>query len=264
MRNRIPALALLVGLAAPAALPAQEGAKRGQLFEVSTWEIDPADAPAFEDAVKQVAEAAAKSKIEYRWMFWQDGSQFTLVFPVSSFAYFDDPEQFVRAFQGTPGEAQMREAMAKFPQIRSQVVSEEMFELKEEWSYQVEGFGFDKIKYLHIDVIWARPGVDEEFDQLNKEWVQLFKDLAYPYPYNTHEVHFGDTGRTVYVTLIDDLSMFYGENDLMTWMEKKNMGARAEALDKRFNAVTDRWKHHTATLRADLSYWPEPARQATR
>ncbi len=264
MRGRVSVLALLVGVAAPAALFAQEGAKRGPLFEVSTWEIDPADAATFEATVKQVAEAAAKSKISYRWLFWQDGSQYTLVFPVSSFAYFDDPEQFVRAFQGTPGEAQMREAMAKFPQIRSQVVAEELFEVKQDWSYQVEGFGFAKMKYLHIDVIWARPGMDEEFDQLNKEWVQFFKDLAYPYPYNAHEVHFGDSGRTVYVTFIDDLAMFYGENDLMKWIEKKNMGARAEAFDQRFNAVTARWKHYTSTLRADMSYWPEPAQQATR
>lgn len=258
MRKRIPTLALLVGLAAPAALLAQEGAERGQLYEVSTWEIDPADAAAFEATVKQVAEAAAKAKIGYRWMYWQDGSQYTLVFPVSSFAYFDDPMQFARAFQGTPGEAQMTEAMAKFPQIRSQVVAREMVEVKESWSYTVEGFGLDDIKYGHVDVIWVRPGMEEEFDRLNKEWVQLFEDLGYPYPYDTHEVHFGDTGRTIYVTFVDDLSKFYGENDLMTWLQKKNMGARAAALDKQFNAVTARWKHYNATYRADMSYWPQP------
>lgn len=259
-------LALLVGLAAPISLLAQEGEgyKRGQLYEVSTWEIDPADAAAFEAAVKQIADAAAKSTIAYRWVFWQDGSQYTLVFPVSSFAYFDDPEQFVRAFQGTAGEAQMREAMAKFPQIRSQVVAKEMVELKNDWSYRVEGFSIDKMKYGHIDVIWSRPGMEEEFDKLNKEWVQLFKDLKYPYPYDAHEVHFGDTGRTVYVTFIDDLSKFYGEYDLLKMIEAQNLGARAEALDKRFNEATARWKHYTSMLRMDMSYWPEPAAQATK
>ncbi len=266
MNTRAVALALLVGLAAPTTLLAQEGEgyQRGQLYEISTWEIDPADAAAFEALVMQVADAAAKSKIAYHWVFWQDGSQYTLVFPVSSFAYFDDPEQFVRAFQGTAGEAQMREAMAKFPQIRSQVVAEEMVEVKQDWSYQVEGFGLDKIKYGHIDVLWSRPGMDEEFDKLNKEWVQLFKDLNYPYAFDAHSVHFGDTGRTVYVTFIDDLSKFYGENDLAKLIEAKNLGARADALDQRFNAATVRWKHYNSMLRMDLSYWPEPAAQATK
>ncbi len=269
MKSRILSLALLAILAAPAALFAQEegeeGYKRGQLFQVSTWEVDPADARAFENTAKQIAEAAGTSNIGwgYRWGFWQQASQFTLVRPVVSFGYFDEPGQFMLAFEGTEGEDQMTEAFAQFPKIRSRTVMEEIAEVKNDWSYRVDSFDFDNMRFAHIDVIWPRSGMDEEFEKLNKEWVSFFKDLEYPYPYDANQVHFGDTGRTVYVTFIDDLAAYYGENELMKLVEAKNMGERSEQLDDQFNAVTARWEHYNITYRPDMSYWPEPPQQAT-
>ncbi len=264
MRGRIIPFAVLITLAAPAWLQAQEmTAERGQLYQVVSWEVDPADAQMFEKAVKGVAEAAVKSNLEYHWSFWQDGSQYTLVFPVGSFGYFDDPGQFERAFEGKPGQSQMKEAMAMFPKIKSTVVAEEIAELKPGWSYAAKDFNMNNMAYGHFDVMWLKSGMDAQFEQLNKDWVAAFKELGYPYPYDAHVIHFGDSGRVVYVTFVDNLSDFYGKNDIAKMIEAKGMGDRMAKLDEKFNTAVAKWKHYTAMYRRDMSYWPAPE-QATK
>jgi hypothetical protein len=252
MRKLIP-FALALVLAAPATALAQEEGEayeRGQLYQISTWNVDPADAMTWEAAIKELVEAAGKANIPHRWGFWQDGSAYTLVYPVDAYAYWDNPMQFVQSFAGTEGEAQMQGAMAKFQGIRSETVAEEIFEMKDDWSYMVEGFDMETMKYGHMDVMWIKSGMDEEFEALNKEWVSFFSDLGYPYPYHAHEVQFGDTDRAVYVTFVDELSDYYGKNSLEKMVEAKNMGERWEKLGQQMGG--------NAMWRGDLSYWPMP------
>ncbi len=71
-------------------------------------------------------------------------------------------------------------------------------------------------------------------------------------------MHFGDTGRHIYVTFTDDLGRFYGENSPMKMIEAKNMGERMKQLDEMFGKVVARWTHYDASYRADLTYWPMP------
>jgi hypothetical protein len=258
--SRFIPLALVLALAVPVtAFGQDEEYKRGQLYQVSTWTVDPADAMAFEATVKQVAEAAGKSNVPYRWVFWQDASQYMFVYPVDDFAYFDDPMQFIRSFAGTAGEAQMQEAMGKFQNMHIETVAEEMVEVKADWSYEVESFDNSTMMYGHLDVMWLKPGANEKFEALNKDWSAFFKDLGYPYPYTGHQVHFGDSGRVVYVTFIDDIEAYYGKNNLEKMIEAKNMGERWQKLVGQMNEVVRRWEHSNTAFRSDLSYWPELA-----
>jgi hypothetical protein len=223
---------------------------------VSTFAVDPADGPKFEAAVKQLVEAAGQANTPYRWAFLQDGSQYTLVYPVDSYGYYDDPMQFVRSFVGTEGEAQMQEAMASFETMNVKVVAEEIAEEKADWSYEVEGWDPTSMTATHFDVMWLKPGAESEFEALNKDWSAFFGQIGYPYPYTGHQVHFGDTGRVVYATFIDDLSEYYGVNNLEKLIEEKNMGARWGALNERLGAAVSRWEHSTAAYRPDMSFWP--------
>ena len=233
-----------------------EGYEYGPLSQVSVWEVDPADAAAFETAVKKVAEAAAMAKTPYSWAFWQNGSRYTLVYPVDSFGYFDDPMQFARSFMGTEGESTMQEAMASFEKLHIHTVADEIAEMKADWSYEPDGYDMRTTKYGHFDVMWLKPGSEEKFDELNREWVAFYKDLGYPYPYHAHDVHFGDTGRVVYVTFTDDLAAYHGENSLINLIEAKSMGERWQKMGELFGQTVHRWEHHDETLRMDLSYWP--------
>lgn len=254
---------LVLALMAPVSLFGQEGEEeRGQLMQVSTWDVAPSDAKAWESGLKTMVEAAGKANIPYRWAFWQDGSTYTLVYPVDNYAYFDDPMQFVRSFAGTAGEAQVQQAMEGFRKLHIHTVAEELAEVKDAWSYSVDSFDMANLKYGHMDYVWLKPGTFEEFEALNKEWTAIYEELKYPYPYSGHQVHFGDTGRIVYVTFIDNLSDYYGKNAFETLVEAKGLGERASELNERFNAVVRKWRHSDATFRMDLSYWP-PEEAAT-
>ncbi|UCC84353.1 MAG: hypothetical protein JSW46_05325 [Gemmatimonadota bacterium] len=258
MTSRIISFALAVALAAPLTALAQEGQgyERGQLLQVTTFSVDPADGPKFEAAVKQIAEAAGKANTPYRWAFLQDGSQYTFVYPVDSYGYFDDPAQFERSFAGSEGEAQMQEAMASFATMNFKVLAQEIVEEKAAWSYEVEGWDPTSMTAVHMDVMWLKPGAASEFDALNEEWSAFFGQIDYPYPYTGHEVHFGDTGRVVYVTFVDDLSTYYGANNLEKMIETKGMSASWQELTGRIDMTISRWEHNNAIYRPDMSYWP--------
>ncbi len=256
MKRFIP-LMLTLALAAPAALFAQgEDQQRGQLYQVTTWNAAPADMEGFEKAAKMFVSAAEKANSPYRWAFWQKGTEYMIVYPVDAYAYFDDPGQFMRSLAGTPGEADVQKAMEMFPSLDITVVADEMAELEEEWSYMVESFDMQTMTAALFDVMWTKPGVDEAWVKLNKEWVTFFRDLGYPYPYDGHSVRFGDTGRTVYVTFIDDLSDFYGKNDLHKMIEAKGLGERWKKLGEEFGATVRRWDQYIINYRRDMSYWP--------
>lgn len=256
MKRLVP-FTLVFALTVPGWLLAQEGdEERGQLLQVTTWEVLPSDAEAWESGVKKLVEAAGMADIPYRWAFWQEGSTYTLVYPVDDFAYFDDPMQFIRSFAGTPGEAQMQEVMEGFQSLQIYTVIEEVAEVKDEWSYEVDSFDMANMKYGHMDFMWLKPGAYEEFETLNQEWKAFYEELGYPYPYSGHQAHFGKTGRIVYVTFIDNLADYYGKNDFEKLVEAKGMGERAEQLNERFNAVVRKWEHSNATFRRDMSYWP--------
>ena len=257
--RRLTSLVLALALLAPASMLAQEdSSERGQLYQVTTWNVDPADMEGFEKGVKLFVQAAEKAGSSYRWTIWQKGSEYVFAYPVSDYAYFDDPGQFMRSIAGTEGEADAQEAMKVFPALNMTVVSEEMVELKDAWSYKVESFDMQTVTAAHLDVMWTKSGSDESFDKLNKEWVAFFKDLGHPYPYDGHSVRFGDSGRTIYVTYIDDLSDYHGKNDMMKMIEAKNMGERWQGLDEQFNATVRRWDHYDMNYRRDMSYWPMP------
>jgi hypothetical protein len=260
MSKHILAIALGLALALPGSAFAQEGSEegyeRGQLYSVATFDVPPAKAAAWEGHLQKLAEAAVTAQIPYRWVIWQSGSRYTLAFPIDNFAYFDDPMQFVRAFSGTPVEEDAMAAMNGLQQIPVPIVAEELVEHKADWSYEVEGFGYNDMAYAHIDVMWPTPGMDEKFEELNKEWIAMFTDVAYPYPYAAHAVHFGDVERVVYFTFCDDLGKFYGENSPERYFEAQEMGERAQKAEELFAAAVQRWEHYDAMLRRDISYWP--------
>jgi len=248
---------LAFALAVPAAAFAQDYEQEtGQLYQVTTWNADPASSLGFEEAVKLFVSAAEKANSPFKWAFWQKGTQYMIVYPVDAFAYFDDPGQFMRSLAGTPGEADVEKAMGMWPDLHMTVVSDEISELKEDWSYMVESFDMETITAAHFDIMWTKPNTEEAWDKLNKDWVTFFRELGSPYPYHGHSVRFGDTGRTVYVTFIDNLSDFYGKNDLEKLIEDKGMGEGWMKLGDAFNATVQRWDHYIMDYRRDMSYWP--------
>ncbi len=257
MRTRLVLSSFLVAVfAVPIATFAQETSERGQLGEMMIWRVAPDAAVDFEAAVEKVVEAAKLANIgeEFAWFFWQDGFDYGFYAPTENMADFDDADAFMRAFQGTPGEAMLMEAFDSFGALDFEVLSREVIEGVPGWGYTVEQPV--EINYALMYESWMKPGTEMKADELSKEWVAMLQEAGYPYEAAGHRVHFGDIGRLVYLIWFDDQADYYGPNDMSKLVEAKGLGAKWQDFGQRWNALITRFEQRTWSYRADLSYTP--------
>jgi len=233
---------------------AQEAPERGQLFNVELIKVEPSQAAEFEASIEMFKDAAQQAGIssDFSWFIWVDHFTYALASPVPDMASFDDPMAMMRQFQGTPGQATMEAAEARFNQLDYQVVSREVIERVADWGYapeNAESPGFAEI----IDV-WFKPNKSAEFDAVIKEIMTFFADLGYPYEVRGYRVHFGDSGRASFHFRYASPGPYFGENSLESLMEEKGGGEEWQSLIARFvDVVIDetsvRW-----TYRPELSF----------
>lgn len=264
MKFRFISAFLVAALALPVAALAQEheqGAHK-KLVQVITWQVQPDQMDEWEAAIKQIVEAAQAANVseDYGWSFYSSTSNYTLVYPIANYAYFDDPMQWMRQFEGTEGDAKLKTAMASINSIDHRVINEEIAEHKLDWSY-MPGDDFEQKlaehKFTHIDEFWVRPGKSEEFGEVIKEYVAFFAEIGYGYPILGHEMKFGQSGRAVFVTVVDDLSDFYGASSFQQTAINANATDRMEALWAKLTPTIDKWEHGDETYRPELTYWPD-------
>ncbi len=250
-------LSLLLGaLASPGIAAAQAGPpERGQLVEVSTFSVDPAQAPAFEAAVMKVVKAAKEAKVKSAWHFWTEGWQYHLVYPVPNMAYFDDPMAFEKQFEGTPGQATLEQAFGDMETVGTRVTLTEVAETVPGWGHRPAAPPTNP-SFGHINEFWIKPGKDRAFDAVVKEFMAFFKEVGYGYEVLGHRVHFGATGRAVFVTFVDNLENFYGSKSLPRLIQQKKADQKWQALLARLAAVIDRSDESTIMYRPDLSFMP--------
>lgn len=258
MRTRLILGTLLAALAVPIAALAQEAPERGQLGEWVIWQVAPDDAAAFEAVVKKVVEAAELAALgeEHGWVFWQSGFMYGLYGNVEDMAQFDDPDAFMRAFQGTAGEAMLMEAFEEFGALDYDVLSREVVEAPPGWSYTPETSYAEETPLARAYEAWMKPGTEMKADELSKEWVAFLKEVGYGYEAVGLRVHFGDVGRLIYVTYIDSEADYFGANNFMKLVEEKGLGEKWGDLIGRWNKLIRRYNETTWTHRADLSYLP--------
>jgi len=258
MRTRLVLSILLAALVAPSAAFAQEEAERGPLGEWNIWRVAPDDAAAFEAAVKKVVEASTLAALgdEHAWYIWQNGSSYGLYGPVADMAEFDDPEAFVRAHQGTAGEAMLMEAFEEFNAMDYEVVSREVVEIPPGWEYTPEQLYTEELGYAAFYESWMKPGTEMAADEASKEWVAFMKEIGYGYRAHGLRVHFGDVGRLLYITYYADPADYYGAHDFMKLVEEKGAGEKWADIMTRWNALVTRYEESTWMYRPDLSYDP--------
>lgn len=256
MRTRLILSFLVAALAVPVASFAQEASERGQLGEMMIWRVAPEAAAAFDAAVTKIVEAAKLAEIgeDHAWYFWQDGFDYGFYAPAENMAQFDDPDAFMRAFQGTPGEAMLMEAFESFGSMDYEVLSREVIELVPGWGYTLEQPV--EIKYAAMYESWMKPGTEMKADELSKEWVAFLQETSYPYEAAGYRVHFGDVGRLVFFIWFDNQADYYGPKDFAKLVEAKGLGAKWGDFMERWNALITRYEQSTWTYRADLSYTP--------
>ncbi len=264
----IPAL-FIAALALPVAALAQEHEhemKDESLVQVMTWEIAPDQTDEWEAVIKEIVDAAKAANLghDYGWTFYSKNNDYTLIYPIANYAYFDDPMQWMRQFEGTEGNEALQAAMAKFPTIDHRVVNEMISVHKMDWSY-IPGDMADlqqkmmDHRYVEVFEFSIRPGKNEEFGEIIKEYMTFFKEIGYSYPIMGHDTKFGQSGRAVFVTMIDDLSDFYGENNFEATVAKANATERMQELWTKLTLTITDWDQTIMRHHPELQYWGEPA-----
>lgn len=249
---------LFAGIAFPVSAMAQDGPQRGQLMELTTFNVEPSQAPAFEAAVKQVVKAATDAKAKSAWHFWTEGWRYVLAYPVPNFAYFDDPLAFQKQFAGTPGEAGFQQAMQEMTALAVRVSSTELVESVPGWEYE-PATAPQQFYFGQVHEFWVKPGKNEQFNALVKEIMAFFAEVGYSYEVIGHRVHFGDPGRAAFITLVDDMSEYYGAKSLERLAQQRGAAQKWQGLVGRLAALIDRSDDTSIRYRSDLSFMPAPS-----
>lgn len=255
-------VAVLVAAAMPASAFAQqmqEPSPGGDLAQVMTFEVAPSDVYAFQNTMTKLVSAARQAELaaNFGWHMWTDQlGSYTLVYPVPNMAYFDDEEQWMRQYQGTPGEATLMAAFEEFATLDARVTASEVVEQVPNWTH--EPATPTEWNHTEVHTFWLKPGEPNmmKFDALVQEFMAFFKTVENPYAVWGHRVRMGDVGRTFFVVAFDNKPAFYGENSIEHIAEQKGMLEQWNQLLSRLPALIIKAETTTHDFLPDMTYMP--------
>jgi hypothetical protein len=271
MSTRFALGAALAGLLAmPAVLAAQQqqaAPAEARLWTVVTFEVDPADAAKFQGIAEKIVRAAGQASIddEYGWTFWNNWYTYTLVSRFDR-AELDNPELWMKRFEGTPGRATLMEAFQELRGVTLRGVTEELLEVMPEWGYTPQGYTqpatMPATTRVHVHEFWLKPGVELEWNALVKDFMTFFGEIGYPYPIEGHRVRFGE-GRSVFVTVYTSPGEYFGPNSIESLAQARNAGDRWGQLIGRMSQLVARARDAHHMFVPGMSYMG-PTQQAAR
>ncbi|MEJ2312501.1 MAG: hypothetical protein P8Y10_09985 [Gemmatimonadales bacterium] len=237
MRRKMTALACLALVAGSWSTALAQEAEysaaeyEGPMFdEVVEFDVSPGDAASFEMTMEKIVEAAklAELSADYGWMFFRNGSKYTLVYPVKSMAYFDDEEQWMSQFMGTPGEATLMEAFEMFGELDYSSKSE-VHKRNLAHSYMPPN-PIENPNHVMVFMNWVKPGKQEAHAENTAALMQIISDVQWRYAVHAFDGVIGDGGLRLYVVPFDDMATFYGEGSLQAYLVQHEKAEEWEAL----------------------------------
>lgn len=257
MRIRIPFLAFLfLALVAPGYVGAQDP-PRGQLYEVSIVSVDPEKLPAAMQGISMFRAAAEAAELgpEWGWDVWVRDMEIGVVSTAPNMAAFDDEEAWYRAFQGTPGEELLNQAIENWGEnVAPTQVSREIWELKEGWSYLPAEGGIQEIRFALMFEFWVKPGMESTFEEFGGELKDLLTRLGGPYTTSGFRTLFGEVGRVTFVTMHDGWGDYYGSNNFEAALEAKGMLGEWQALVGKLLTCITRSRTSQMSHNANVSF----------
>jgi len=237
----------------PATASSQE-MEEGDLGMIMRVEVAPAHRDAYSEALGELKEAATAAGVSgYEWHFWGNSTGFLLYYPIDEFAYFDDPQQLWRSFEGTDGQAgrdEFFEAMQKIPSHSSTEIIESIPSL----TYWPEGF--DDVNASHAHHEWLADGATEEQWMENaKKWVAFFEKIGYPYGARAYRTRIGEE-RMTWVFFVPGLAEFHSDESWEDLVEAANAGAEMEELGAEWSQIVRRMEHESSGYVESMSYSP--------
>jgi len=239
---------------APAPAVSQD-MEQGDLGMVMTVEVAPADRAAYRSAVEKLNEAAKAAGIDgYEWHFWSSDKGFLLYYPIPNFAYFDDPMQLWRQFDGTPGEDLRNEFFAGMQSI-PQSTKTEVVETIPSLTYWPEGYSDVGASHVHFE--WLATGGSEDAWMENaRGWIALMKKVGYPYGVRAYRTRIGDE-RMIWVFFVPRTADFYADEAWDDLIEAAGAGDDVKALNDAWEPLVSHWEHSDMSAVESMSYDPE-------
>jgi hypothetical protein len=261
MRRIATALLVGAGIMAAASAPALAQEDEGAFWKVTTYKVPPPFAENFSDAVEKAVEAAKLAELgpEWGWMVYTENSNFHVVTRHESLADLDDDEAWSRQFAGTAGEATLQEAFGMFQEVHGYTVESHITRSLPAWSYEPAemAFGEDGPEGVMLYRSHVMPGNMEAYGENTVALMDVFREMNYPYAVWANRIVVGDETMVYYVMPYDDLSKVYGENSIMSWLEKTGMGEKWGALFDERRPMQMSTDSFSMSYASELSYWPE-------
>lgn len=228
---------------------------------VSSLEVAPPDRAAFTDAVRSFREAAEAAGLDarYRWDVYNRDNTFYIVSWRESMAAFDDPEAFMRAFEGTPQAEAVQRVVRSFQDLHV-TAKTSVSRPVPEWSYMPENAAVQEGQHAGVYVIsnWLGATSEEAFDGSTREIMRMLGEMGYPYPVFTSRVMFGD--ETIdFVIPFDTPGNFWGQHSLPAHLEQSGMGDAWESHMRDRGALLADTESMMAFRMPELSYRPDLA-----
>lgn len=256
------AFSLLVATAPAlvAAAPAQAQEGETSYAVVTTYDVASADAAAFEEVVMKVKQAAEEAGMgyEFRWAVHQNGSKYEFAGWRTTMGSFDNPNAFIEAMQGTPGEATMQEAFGMYAQL-DVPTDMTVYVQVPEWTYWPAEGGVAPGEHagLMVFVDWVPYANNQAFDENTRQLIAMLGEMGFPYPIMGHRTLIGEGGVATFVLLHDGLDKFYGENAMENYLSEAGLAEQWGEVIQARRGMMRRSMSYPSYFRPDLSYMPD-------
>ncbi len=224
----------------------------GDLGMVMTVDVAPAHRMAYQSAIEKLNEAAAAAGVsDYEWHFWSTDTGYVLYYPIENFAYFDDPMQLWRSFEGTAGQAGRDEFFAAMEAIPAHS-STEVIESIPSLEYWPEGFSDVNAVHLHYEYL-ADGATEEAWMENAAAWIGFLEEIGYPYGARAYRTRIGDD-RMTWAFFVPGISEFHSDASWDDLVAAAGAQDKLDSLMGNWNQVVGRMEHMSASHVPSMTY----------
>ncbi len=228
-------------------------------YVVVTWfEVAPPDADAFRAAVRDVRQTAVDAGIpsDFRWDIYARDNTYVFVSWREAMADFDDPDAFMRQFEGEHAE-RLGEIFESFGDVQATALTN-VLRPRPDWSHTPDETPVTMGQHAGVFVISHWPGrtTPDAFEASAKRVVAFVGEVGYPYPVQAYQVMLGDE-HVEFVIPFDDPAELYGANALQPLVEAAGRADEWEGILRDHRALLADMDSQILFYLPDLSYRPD-------
>lgn len=245
-------------LIAPTLL-AQNDAPKGQLFTVHEDIVIPSMMGKYEKAAKNLAEMVTKQNVT-SLSYTAANMQNFVYFYFAPVENMDGVDKMGAGWSDLEKKAGKQNLDAAMKQFDGCYLSHKnyMVRMRPEFSYKPEygANNADGMLFRHWDFYYIHPGMENEADDIAKEWVALNKKIDLPEGYRLYSGAYGsDTPVFIVTQSAKNAAEFYAKQD--AWLKKA--GDEGKALWMKTWNVVRKYESVDGRIRPDLSVLPMEA-----